>query len=692
MPLPLAYLDAAVIEEVSLDTWKDVFDFVGWPKSLMGRRASFTHENVLEAFQKDDPSDHLLQALETLHDLGTEAGRDAIVTAMSDRRVPLDTLPQNTGEREFALRLFIAQQNNASLADVFARAQMQLQEGGDQRRYNEFMGREPRSVVNLSAKAQMLKELVLQYCRDSDLGEHVEVRAFEDDGAYGFTVLRSHHVKKPLAVLPGHAARATIEFRPVHGDILRYEGSLSRLRIAARASTMIEFYRRALGKVLFEDETFFEGAPVCNLQVLQEKGREALNAHNILSVGRIWMTECLWERGDRNLFHVRSSDCFRTMEELRLPLSEGTILQAKLKVQVIGKSTRPVTVNIRVPSRIEISQKSHERLIERVLDAIGIRNSAPSARATDLWSLYPWRQPTPVWRALFGSEMDALVQNSVLAVIQLDSIAHPDHPGAGRVLKPHELSDGQFYATSQMAEISARSVTATDLDGLELHPEQLRLYLRSKLDITSGGIPWGEDELLNLGIIQLGDHRLHISYALRELSAGAGARVRTWANGIPSVLLLPSFTAKSLEIPHVVLNTALPTRAQILPAAINACGLAKVVPAIYVAPEGARLVVDNQFKKIWIDGVEIEGLPSDSQAFGFMEQLARNPTSVSSDELSKVLSPGRQDGDATARQAKCKSNKLIREALRKAGRDFDEDIFPNAGRGCYRCAVIPYVQ
>jgi hypothetical protein len=691
MPLPLAHLDAAVIEEVSLDTWKDVFDFVGWPDSLMGRRASFTHENVLEAFQKDEPSDHLLQALETLHDLGTEAGRNAIVTAMSDRRVPLDTLPQNTGEREFALRLFIAQQSNASLADVFARAQMQLQEGGDQRRYNEFMGREPWSVVKLSAKAQMFKELILQYCRASDLGEHVEVRAFEDDGAYVFTVLRSHHVRKPLAVLPGRAARATIEFRPVHGDILRYEASLGRLRIAARAATMIEFYRRALGKVLFDDETFFEGAPVCNLQVLQEKGREALNAHDILSVGRIWMTECLWERGDRNLLHVRSSDCFRTMEELRLPLSEGTILQAKLKVQVIGKSTRPVTVNIRVPSRIEISQKSHERLIERVLDAIGIRNSAPSVRATDLWSLYPWRQPTHLWRALFGPEMDALVQNGVLAPIQLDSIPHPDHPGAGRVLEPHVLSDGQFYATSQMPEVSARSVTATDLDGLELSPEQLRIYLRSKLAITSGGTTWGGDELLDLGIIELGDYRLHTSYALRELIAGAGARIRAWANGIPSVVLLPSSTAKSLEIPHVVLNAAVPTRTQILPAAINACGLANAVPAIYVAPEGARLVVDTHLKKIWFDGVEIEGLQPDSQAFRFIEQLARTPALVSSDELSNDLSPGRLDGDTPARQAKSKANKLIREAMIKVGRNF-EDIFPTAGTGYYRCAVPAYVQ
>ena len=524
------------------------------------------------------------------------------------------------------------------------------------------------------------------------IGDHVEVRAFEDDGAYVFTVLRSHHVRKPLAVLPGHAARTTIQFRPVHGDILRYEASLSRFRIAARAATMIEFYRRALGKVLFEDETFFEGAPVCNLQVLQEKGREALNAHNILSVGRIWMTECLWERGDRNLLHVRSSDCFRTMEELRLPLSEGTFLQAKLKVQVIGKSTRPVTVSIRFPSRIEISQKLHERIIERVLEEIGIRNSSPSFRATDLWSLYPWRQPTHVWRAFLGSEIDAMVQDSVLVAIQLDSIAHPDHPGAGRVFEPHDLSDGQIYATSQMPEIPSRSVTATDLDGLELRPEQLRLYLRTTLGITSGGTTWDGQELLDLGIIQLGDHRFHTTYALREPSAGTGARIRAFANGIHSVLLLPSPNAKSPEIPHVVLNTALPTREQILRAAINALGLANAVPAIYVAPEGARLVVDSQLKKIWLDGVEVEGLSPDSQAFRFIEQLARTPSLVSSDELSNDLSPGRLDGDTTARQAKSRANKLIREAMRSAGRDFDEDIFPNAGTGCYRCAVVPYVQ
>ncbi len=99
MQLPLAYLDAAAIEEVPIDLWKDVFDVVGWPPSLASMRESFGHEDVLRAFTQDEPTDNLLQALEALHTLGTEAGREAILSAIQD---------------------------------------LHVQEGGDQRRYNEF--------------------------------------------------------------------------------------------------------------------------------------------------------------------------------------------------------------------------------------------------------------------------------------------------------------------------------------------------------------------------------------------------------------------------------------------------------------------------------------------------------------------------------------------------------------------------
>jgi hypothetical protein len=142
MQLPLAYLDAAAIEKVPIEVWKNVFDAVGWPASLASRRDSFGHKDILRAFAEDAPTDNLLQALEALDTLGTDAGREAIMTAMQDRGVANAVLPANKGEREFALRFYVAQRTNASLADAFIRAQIQIQEEGKQRRYNDFMGKE----------------------------------------------------------------------------------------------------------------------------------------------------------------------------------------------------------------------------------------------------------------------------------------------------------------------------------------------------------------------------------------------------------------------------------------------------------------------------------------------------------------------------------------------------------------------
>jgi len=692
MQLPLAYLDASAIEEVPLHLWRDVFEAFGWPVSLAGKRSTFGHNDVRDALQQDELTDELLLAIETLHTLGTEAGREAIVSAMNDRRVPLDTLPVEIGEREFALRLFLAQRGNASLADVFARAQTHIQEGGDHRRYNEFLGREAKPVTKLKAKKDALGAEVLRHCRDSDLGEHVQVEAFEDDGTYVFHILRSHHTKKPLAVVPGHSARATIAFRPVHGDILRYEAAVGRLRIAVRAASMVEFYRRMLGRVLFEDDLFFTGEPVCSLAVLQERGKAALENHDVFGVGRVRMTECLWERGDRNLIQIRAADCFQSIEELHLALTEGTLLQAKLKIDVIGKGTRPVTVNIRVPSRIEVSQRAPEHLVDRLLNGIGIRSAAPARSKNDLWSLHPWRHPTAVWRGLFGAETDTLVRSGTLVPIRLESIPHPEHPGAGRVLGAHPVSDGEFYGVSQLGEIPSRSLSATDLDGWELVPEQLRLYFRSKLGITSGGVAWNGQELLELGTIEVGDQLLYLAYALRQPSAGVGDRLRAHADGAQPVLLMPASQSDGSELAKVMLDAPVPSRRQVIRDAITVCGIADSLPAVHRAPDGARLVVDVRLKKVWVDGIEIVGLKPDTHAFRFVELLAKSRGAlVSADDITAGLSVARQDGTTTARQAKNAAKKIIVDAMAVAGRTFVVDPFPSAGTGFYRCAFPSYV-
>lgn len=692
MALPLAYLDSATIQEVAVDLWKDVFDATEWPASLATKKDSIGHEDIVGALQRDSLSDELLHALETLHELGTEAGREAIVSAMNDRRIPLDTLPANSGEREFSLRFYLAQRKDASLVDVFARAQIQIQEGSDQKRYNDFIGKDPRTITNLSDKVERLRAEVLQHCQKSDLGEHVHVQAFEDDGVFVFNILRSHHTRKPLAVVPGQDARATIQYRPVHGDILRYEASVGRLRIAARAATIVDFYRRALGTVFFNDEAFFDGNSVCNLEVLRQRGRTALENHGVFNIGRVWMTECLWERGDRNLLQFRSRDCFRSIEELNLPLSEGAFLQAKLKLEIIGKSTRPVTVNIRVPSRIEVSQRTHEVTVEKLLKAVGIYNAAPQASSMSLWALYPWRHPIATWRTLFGKETDALVHAGVLLPIRLDSVFAPEAVTAGHVLAAHAVTENEYYGVSQESEISSRSLSPTDLDGFELAPEKFQLFLRSRLGISSGGSTWDGREILDLGLVQIGDNCLHAVYALRQPAAGVGAQIRAKAGAAHSVLLIPACEPYDSELAKVMIESALPTAQELKRSAINVCGLADSVPAIHAAPDGARLVVDTKFNKIWIDGIEIPGLQPDSHSFRFIEAMARNPLRVSSNDISEILSPGRRDGNTSARQAKTQVKKIIIAAMAAHSRSFDEDPFPSAGPGHYRCALPSHIR
>jgi hypothetical protein len=554
------------------------------------------------------------------------------------------------------------------------------------------MGKEARSIRNLMASRDALLDETKRYCKEQDLGDHVQIKAFEDDEISVFQVIRSHHMKKPLAVIPGHEARATIAYRPVHGDTLRYDATIGRLRISVRAASMVDYYRKALGLSLFGDPMFFTGEAVCSLQVLQQLGRAALEGHTTSGIGRVRMTECLWERGDGDLLQIRSDDCFRNIEELKLPLAEGNLVQAKLKLEVVGRSTRPVTVNIRVPSRIEVSNKNYDQLVDEFLSAVKVRSTKERSPEIDLWSLHPWRHPVENWRAIFGSATDILIQSGVLVPIRLSSAKNPDHGGAGQVLRAHPMGKGEFYGVSQAPEIPSRSLSATDLDGFEMSPEQLRLYLRDHLGLTGTSTCWDGSELLDLGVLEIGERQFRLIYALRRPPVGSGDRIRARATEAYQVLLVPTSVNEEFELAKVILRGAISPPKQVIRGVIAACGLTAAVPAIYTAPEGSRLVIDTRIGLVWIDGVPIPGLRPGTHPFRIVEALARVcPSPVSMEDLTKELSKAREDGDTTARVAKAAALKSISAAMAASGRAFDKDLFVSGPTGFYRCTMQAHV-
>lgn len=693
MQIPLAFADPVVIEEVSIPLWCELFDALGWPTSLRDKSDALTHNMIVSSFHGDELSDEQLLAIETLHDLGTPEGRETISALLADRQIHSSTLPQGLGERELALRLFLSQRSDGALAEVFSRAQVQIQEG-NHRRFNDFIGKKPKHIRDLSTTRQALERAILEYCKQKDLGDHVQVHIFNDDeGACRFQIMRSHHTRTPLAVVPGSAARAKIQYRPVHADLVRYEHEIGRLRITARAGSIIEFYRQAFGQVLFGDTTFFYGDPVCSLKVLQERGRTALSNHNVFGVGRVRMTECIWERSDRERLNFYAADCFDSIEKLKLPLSEGQLIQAKFKMEVIGKSTRPVTVTVRVPSRIEVSQVSQENLVNEVLAAIGIRDTHAKATEHDLWTLYPWRQPTSTWRDCFGAETDSLVKKGVLAKTLLASIEPAAHPGAGRVLQAEQLSPIEFLGVSHIPEIPSQSLSTTDLDGLELMVPAFQNHLREILSITGNATPWSADcWFLDLGILNICEHEFRIAYALRQPPRDAAADIKKLCASTLPVLLLPKGIKDSTGgITEILLDKALPDRERVVRDIIAASNLVGQVSALLTAPPNARLIVDVRHRKIWFDRIEIAELKPETQAFRFVEIMAKSAsTPVSKHDLAEQLSPGREDGDQAARSAKTAANKLIKAALEVNSLDFDDPF--KSESGFYRLTVPAWLN
>lgn len=689
MQLPLAYLDFAAIAEVSRDLWIEIFDQVGWPPSIPDR-AGFTHDDVLNAIQRDEPTADLLLALEAMHTLGTEAGREAIQRALA--AAPQGggaSIPPDVGEREFAVRLFLGQRTDGRLADVFARAQAEVDDQGGRRRYSEYIAREPRRIRELEARSLRLRDAMAQYCKANDLGEHVQVRAFEDDDAYVFHVIHSHHLKKPLAVMPGQSAHALLEFRPVHGDLLRYDATRGRLRVSARAPSLVQRYRRMLGEALFDDPSFFDSEGVCSLSVLKEKGRRALESHSVAGVGRVWMTECGLDVGE-DFVRIRAADCFNRLEKLG-GLQDAEFVEARLKIQVAATSTRPVTVYIRVPTVIDPSNRRFEPLIDAYLDAIGVRLSSAAVVQGDLWRMHPWRHPAQTWRDVFGKVTDRLVAQGVLVRIRLDAVAHPEHPGAGRVLDVHAIGDGQYHGVSRVPEVPARRLSATDIEGLELMPDELQAYLRGELGLSGPCSGWAGDELLDLGELAVGAHTFRLLYAMRQPRVGVGGRARQLAGATRAVLLLPGPRSRAAEVAEVMLSGPIPSRRGLVREVIYACGCETEVAAVHVAPDHVRLVVDDRTKEVWFDGILVPGLRPDGHPYGFVLEMARAGLGiVTSVRIAEALSPNRKD-DQTARGAKAKALKAIRAAVKAAGGAAVGDIFPSAGTGAYRCAIPAHV-
>ena len=104
--LPTSFHDMTVLLAVGASTWQRVLDAAGEHERLKGQ--PFTHDGLWKSLASDAPAagSDLLDALEVLHELGTDGGRDLIQQAAEDQQVDLQS-SDDEPSRELAARVWI---------------------------------------------------------------------------------------------------------------------------------------------------------------------------------------------------------------------------------------------------------------------------------------------------------------------------------------------------------------------------------------------------------------------------------------------------------------------------------------------------------------------------------------------------------------------------------------------------------
>lgn len=664
MRLPSAFQDITTIMEVPVETWRALFDAAREETRLVD--GTLTHDRIHESLTNEANSSELIDALDALHELGTDRGRELLEEAADDQPLDLKIGP-NESAREIAARVWIESRKSTPHAEVLVRARLHARETGPLRRTHEFAGKAPgrRCKFDREQLRVELAPLVASLMKSNVVAVYRTTHETETM----FEILRGDPMKK-VVVVKEDVRPEILSFRPAASDQIRYDAVTGRLGIATRSLRLLTAYREVFGKLLAGDHEFFAGENICTLKPLQERGNDLFLHHSVHEVSGVDVVELLWRRGDRDKVWVRSNDCFRVLKDLhaRLKSGEGELIEARLRVTFAGGGRRGI-VSIKVPNRIEYSDPRYQHAAEKLLDEVGIRGTFgdEDRPLRDLWSLHPWRHPAEEWRFHVGPDFERLVKAKVFLPTRLDAATHPDHVDAPGALDVHRLPDDQLVGISDDPAVSIRTLSPSDVDGLELDVQRVAKNVQRALELN-GPVTEVEPGLLCIGSRELAagiSPTIHL--ALREPSPGGLAALRERCKGLAAVIVPPN---RSLPdgIPFVGCRLPGGPFDRVWEQIVDRLGVRdRVPPHIWLAGR-AEFVICTSRQAAWMNGKVVEGLRPGGHPFRFAVAVARASGGVVPKEaLHKMLSA--TPDDQVVKHAKRDAQEALKAALKAAGLD-----------------------
>lgn len=680
--VPFDLLDVTIIEEVSEQLWRRILAKIGYPTGLTA--TTFTIASFIDQLSNSGASEALVSVLRAIHDLGTDDGVDAIKAVALAHNTDLGTITTGAA-RDVAAQLWLAQHEKPELREMYGRIQMQAEHRRSPRSFREYRGKEARRLASWKPIHAKLEPAIAGWCKQKDFGDHVEIRGFVENGNAQIQIIHGYRLQKPVVVRDRHGRR-TMELRPAHCDVVRYECRGSWLRLSPRSGSgaIFDDYRRLLGLVLFDDEDFFSPAPY-TLRPLQERGQAALDGAH--SVSRARVIDLVWERGGVK-HRITAPDCLAVVEEMNVPATEGNFVEARIAVTLPGRREAMRKIHVKLPNKVEYPRDDHQaRAIESFLETSGISVEEDRRSGTDLWDMHPWQHGDRLWRDAYPDDVDELVRRQVLKPVELLRVIHPDRPKNGNALV---VENG--FGISDDEDVLPRVLTSTDVTGLALDRDAIIADWRARLRLEDEVRELGDGAFI-LGERGLDSVRFAVVVLTRQLSAQSAAliaqRVAAAAPDAKPVVLVPVGRKSTTGMPDVSFEHLVFDERAMWRKIVRASSVGTQVPAFWRAPLDVLLVVDDTRKLVWFDGLDLE-VPPDSLPYRFIAALAAAGTSmVTNEALAALLSPNRDSG--FVRRVKGDAKKLIETRLAQVGRQVDGDAIFRSTRGGYRLGVTPFV-
>jgi hypothetical protein len=662
--LPTSFHDVLALMEVGIPTWRAVLDASGEGDRLEGDQ--FTHDALWKSITERTPRKELIDAFEVIHELGTDTGRELLEQAAADQQIDIGPT-DNESARELAVRIWVRSRNDALLASVLIRARANSYNPINQRTFREFVGK---NSIGTSIDKDRLEQAVKTWCKEHRKNDDVQVYSYEREGQYFCEVLRGEPIKRLIEFRESRPA--ILNFRPAASDHIRYDPRTGRIGIATRSPSMVHMYREVVGSLLANDDAFFSGESICSLQPLQHHGRVLFEKSLPPEIHRVDVTELQWRRGERDKLWVKGKDCFQILIDLGAKLNEGELIEAKLSIHFAGAGRRGL-VSLKVPNRIDIHAGVHERLVERLLDDVGIRGSFdPEMPLRDFWSLYPWLLPEDAWRRQVGGCFDDLVIEKTLRQVWLGTATHPDHPAARGALSVVQVDEQTTIGISDDPAIGLRTLTSSDYAGFQLDVLGLAKTVSTNLQLD-GKIHEPCDGVWSLGIRPLtSSTTVSVFLLTRAPSVDTPKLIRNSCKSEIPVLLIPHDCSCDIDMACISIKVLGGPYGGLIKQIVEQLELQDQVPPPLWAPED--LIIDCKKKTAWYRQQELTELKADSHPFRFAIQVAQaQGRTVAKETLNDSLSPSRLDGDA-AKTAKSDFIKAVKKSFQMASQTCPPEV------------------